>query len=28
VAIHRSLLLSALDESAHESDIELTEHWN
>ena len=28
VAIHPSLLASALDESAHESDIELTEHWN
>jgi hypothetical protein len=28
VAIHPSLLFSALDESAHESDIELTEHWN
>ena len=28
VAIHRSLLTGALDETAHESDIELTEHWN
>jgi AraC family transcriptional regulator len=28
VAIHSSLLVSALDESAHESDIELTEQWN
>ena len=26
--IHASLLISALDETAHESDIELTEHWN
>jgi AraC family transcriptional regulator len=28
VAIHPSLLANALDEGAHESDIELTEHWN
>jgi AraC family transcriptional regulator len=28
VAIHPSLLVNALDETAHESDIELTEHWN
>ena len=28
VAIHPRLLVSALDETAHESDIELTEHWN
>ena len=28
VAIHSSLLASALDESAHKNDIELTEHWN
>ena len=28
VALHPSLLTSALDETAHESDIELTEHWN
>ncbi len=28
VAIHPSLLTKALDETAHESDIELTEHWN
>ncbi len=27
-AIHPSLLVNALDETAHESDIELTEHWN
>jgi AraC family transcriptional regulator len=28
VAIHPHLLVSALDETAHKSDIELTEHWN
>jgi AraC family transcriptional regulator len=28
VAIHPSLLVKALDETAHQSDIELTEHWN
>ena len=28
VAIHPRLLVSALDETAHVSDIELTEHWN
>src|SRR6516165_176256 len=28
VAIHPSLLLNALDETAHERNIELTEHWN
>lgn len=28
VAIHPSLLTNALDETAHRSDIELTEHWN
>ena len=28
VAIHPKLLANALDETAHESDIELTEHWN
>jgi AraC family transcriptional regulator len=28
VAIHPSLLVSPLDETAHESDIELAEHWN
>jgi len=28
VAIHPGLLIKALDETAHESDIELTEHWN
>src|SRR4051795_1253229 len=28
VAIHPRLLVSALDETAHLSDIELTEHWN
>jgi AraC family transcriptional regulator len=28
VAIHTSLLLNALDETAHERSIELTEHWN
>ena len=28
VAIHPSLLVNALDETVHESDIELTEHWN
>ena len=28
VAIHSGLLAGALDETAHESDIELTEHWN
>jgi AraC family transcriptional regulator len=28
VAIHPSLLVNALDETAHGSDIELTEHWN
>ena len=28
VAIHPRLLVSALDETAHENDIELTEHWN
>lgn len=27
-AIHPSLLVNALDETAHESDVELTEHWN
>jgi AraC family transcriptional regulator len=28
VAIHPRLLVNAMDETAHESDIELTEHWN
>jgi AraC family transcriptional regulator len=28
VAIHPRLLVSALDETAQMSDIELTEHWN
>jgi AraC family transcriptional regulator len=28
VAIHPSLLVNALDETAHERDIELTEHWH
>jgi AraC family transcriptional regulator len=28
VAVHRSLLTNALDETSHETDIELTEHWN
>ena len=28
VAIHSHRLASVLDETAHESDIELTEHWN
>jgi AraC family transcriptional regulator len=28
VAIHPRLLVSTLDETKHESDIELTEHWN
>ena len=28
VAIHPRMLVSALDEAAHEGDIELTEHWN
>jgi AraC family transcriptional regulator len=28
VAIHPSLLISALDEASHENDIELAEHWN
>jgi AraC family transcriptional regulator len=28
VAMHGSLLARALDETAHEPDIELTEHWN
>src|SRR5262252_2153597 len=28
VAIHPNLLVSALDETAHERSIELTEHWN
>jgi hypothetical protein len=28
VAIHPSLLVNALDETAHESDVELAEHWN
>src|SRR5229473_6284080 len=28
VAIHPSLLTSALDETAHEADVELTEHWD
>jgi AraC family transcriptional regulator len=28
VAIHRSLLTNALDETSHETEIELTEHWN
>lgn len=28
VAIHPRLLVSALDQTMHESDIELTEHWN
>jgi AraC family transcriptional regulator len=28
VAIHPSLLINALDETAHERDVELTEHWN
>ena len=28
VAIHPSLLTGALDETVHESDIELIEHWN
>ena len=28
VAMHPSLLTNALDETAHETEIELTEHWN
>src|SRR5215469_11330440 len=28
VAIHPSLLVNALDETAHERDVELTEHWH
>jgi AraC family transcriptional regulator len=28
VAIHQTLLTNALDETAHQKDIELTEHWN
>ena len=28
VAIHPRLLVTALDETAHERDIELTQHWN
>ena len=28
VAIHPSLLVNTLDETAHQRDIELTEHWN
>ena len=28
VAIHQNLLVTALDETAHERTIELTEHWN
>lgn len=28
VAIHPSLLVNALDETAHQHNIELTEHWN
>jgi AraC family transcriptional regulator len=28
VAIHPSLLVNAMDETANKSDIELTEHWN
>jgi AraC family transcriptional regulator len=28
VAIHPSLLIGALDETSHENDIELVEHWN
>jgi AraC family transcriptional regulator len=28
LAIHPRLLINALDETAHETDIELTEHWN
>ena len=28
VAIHPSLLVNALDQTAHESNIELIEHWN
>jgi AraC family transcriptional regulator len=28
VAVHSSLLVNALDETAHERNIELTEHWN
>ena len=28
VAIHQNLLVNALDETAHERTIELTEHWN
>ena len=28
VAIHPSLLVNALDETAHQNNIELTEHWN
>jgi AraC family transcriptional regulator len=28
VAIHQSLLTNALDETSHQNDIELTEHWN
>jgi AraC family transcriptional regulator len=28
VAIHPRLLVSAMEENAHESDIELTEHWD
>lgn len=28
VAIHPSLLINAMDETARETDVELTEHWN
>ena len=28
VAMHPSLLTNALDETAHETEIELTEHWD
>ena len=28
VAIQPSLLTNALDEAAHETEIELTEHWD
>ena len=28
VAVHSSLLVNALDETAHETDVELTEEWN
>jgi len=28
IAIHPNLLVNALDETAHQRDIELTEHWN